>query len=901
MVKKVEAKKLPRKTLFDSIQGDKDKNLYCTRNDLSNEASVEEFFVFRLLKDLGYKDSQIAPKKSISEVAVPLGRKKINYKPDYILLSGGQPRWILDAKATTESLDDWVDQCSSYCLLLNRRLEDKPARFFMLTNGLVTRVYQWDKQAPILELNFEDFQLGNVKYERLQNLLSAKAIAQAKAAQDVEPLDFRFERPPLDRVLRIFSDCHTYIWKADKRSPSSAFWEFVKVMFVKLWADRELRKDETIKALLQSGNKLPKAAILFSVHWIESMEKEIPNPIDEIRFRHLRDSIEEEISRKRKKRVFEKDEPINLRPQTIKEVVRRLEHYDMFGIDEDLNGRLFETFLNATMRGRELGQFFTPRSIVKLMTRLAHLQADREEMSYVIDACCGSGGFLIEALTDMRNKIRNNSSLSLKEKEKLSDQLSNEHLYGIDAGVDPQIARIARTNMYLHGDGGSRIYFADSLDKEILSDETEKREVRLNREELKKAIEDGLAFDIALTNPPFAMRYELTNSGEARILKQYELAKVDHTSGKLRPSLRSSAMFIERYYDLLRPGGILLTIIDDNILAGKDYGFVRDFIRKHFLIRAVISLPGDAFQRSGARVKTSVLYLQKKEYMEDEQPAAFMDFSVNLGVDDLTVRASATDIREAHEKANEEIERIVTDFDKYLKGETGPWLVPPDRMTGRLDAKYCLPLQGRFVKKWKEKGFDVKPLSSFVEERSEEVIPKLNPDKEFWLLCVQYDGECVVSETRKGQDLKYTRMKYVREWDLVFSNIGAVMGSIGLVPRDIDGCVVSSEYTVLRCKSKIDAVYLWIVLRSSELRADLLSTTSGISRHRLKWPKFGEVMVPLVSDEERKQIYQDFVQAKELQKRAQQSRQQILSSINEKLDVESEASKQRFLASKPPR
>jgi len=44
--------------------------------------------------------------------------------------------------------------------------------------------------------------------------------------------------------------------------------------------------------------------------------------------------------------------------------VRRLEHTFLFGIDVDLNGRLFETFLSATMRGKDLGQFFTPRSIV---------------------------------------------------------------------------------------------------------------------------------------------------------------------------------------------------------------------------------------------------------------------------------------------------------------------------------------------------------------------------------------------------------------------------------------------------------------------------------------------------------------------------------------------------------
>lgn len=41
--------------------------------------------------------------------------------------------------------------------------------------------------------------------------------------------------------------------------------------------------------------------------------------------------------------------------------------------------------------------------------------------------------------------------------------MANHCIYGIDAGRDPAIARIARINMYLHGDGGSRVYMADSL------------------------------------------------------------------------------------------------------------------------------------------------------------------------------------------------------------------------------------------------------------------------------------------------------------------------------------------------------------------------------------------------------------------------------------------------------
>lgn len=51
----------------------KAKKAICRKEDLGNEASVEQFFVDRLLKRLGWSDSQIKTKESISELSVNLG------------------------------------------------------------------------------------------------------------------------------------------------------------------------------------------------------------------------------------------------------------------------------------------------------------------------------------------------------------------------------------------------------------------------------------------------------------------------------------------------------------------------------------------------------------------------------------------------------------------------------------------------------------------------------------------------------------------------------------------------------------------------------------------------------------------------------------------------------------
>ena len=246
-------------------------------------------------------------------------------------------------------------------------------------------------------------------------------------------------------------------------SPQAAFLEFAKLLFVKLWENRRLRDDPQLLALISQGEPIRRDLVRFSLCWVAEQEANDPNPVASILFRQLVESLEREIADRRRKRIFQPDERLDLAPGTVKRVVSLLEGYYLFGIDEDLNGRMFEAFLTATMRGQALGQYFTPRSVVKLMTRLARPVAQLGGVERVLDACCGTGGFLIEALTDMRAQVYSNTSLTTTERNQLLEEIENEAIFGIDAGREPPITRIARINMYLHGDGGSRIYMTDGL------------------------------------------------------------------------------------------------------------------------------------------------------------------------------------------------------------------------------------------------------------------------------------------------------------------------------------------------------------------------------------------------------------------------------------------------------
>jgi type I restriction enzyme M protein len=99
-------------------------------------------------------------------------------------------------------------------------------------------------------------------------------------------------------------------------------------------------------------------------------------------------------------RIFEDDEEIRLRPATGREIVKLLERYNLSDTSEDIKGIAFERFLGRTFRG-EIGQFFTPRTIVEFMIRMM----EPREGDIICDPASGSGGFLIRFFELVREQI----------------------------------------------------------------------------------------------------------------------------------------------------------------------------------------------------------------------------------------------------------------------------------------------------------------------------------------------------------------------------------------------------------------------------------------------------------------------------------------------------------------
>ena len=360
-------------------------------------------------------------------------------------------------------------------------------------------------------------------------------------------------------------------------------------------------------------------------------------------------------------KIFDFDETINLKFNTAREIVKLLERYNLSDTSEDIKGIAFERFLGRTFRG-EIGQFFTPRTIVEFMVRMV----DPKEGDIICDPASGSGGFLIRFFEIVRQQILADADRQYQEfkaqveaksnlsKEKKAEMLrkkydeiqetldpkrrgsrlwnlANQYIYGTDA--NDRMARTSKMNMIMHGDGHGGVHHHDGF-------------VNVN------GIFEG-RFDIILTNPPFGANVEesdiilesdITTDEETERLyirefgKLYTEAQARVRAAKGKPiaslfelpkdskgrigKIKTEILFIERCLSLLKPGGRMGIVLPEGIFNNPSLAYVREFCEDRAYIRAVVSLPQETFFSIGASVKASLLFMQKfteKEKAEFEK------------------------------------------------------------------------------------------------------------------------------------------------------------------------------------------------------------------------------------------------------------------------------------------
>lgn len=549
-----------------------------------NEADVEFKFVESFLtKILGYSKNHIKWKPSIK---IPSGRREIVNYPDTVVYGDdGKPLFVLDAKDPTELLEDWYHQIDSYAFTLK-------VKYGVLTNGrqLVVRGYfEGNERRTIFSESLSKIEND---FSDLQKLLSYKKINDSEEFPKLRPINKDYEKKTstIKDYRRTFREIHTKIRSSEKLDPGNSFDEFSKLLFIKIINEKD--KDdsltrEKVKVYEPTNYEELKISSTKNNTQLNAIEKRKMNFINEWFQRKVKEYYPE---------IFNDNELITVSSDTVFNVLETLDkEFTLHDSTEDIKGRAFEEFLPSQLRGKGLGQYFTPRPIVEFMVNLADIKMNET----VLDFSCGSGGFLIKAFEVKKKYIDSLpddviSSLNTT-REDLFEK-AKQQIYGIDA--EPRAVRTAKMNMVLWGDG-KQIVRGNGLDI---------RDYDNNLYPIQDFDEnnpDETGCDVILANPPFG-----SDEKDPEILNRYSLGSKDRTVS----SQKTEILFIERAANLLKPSGKLLIVLPEGIFSNPTSQNIRNLILKEFEIKGIFKLPKHTFAMSGVdTINTVVLYAQKNE------------------------------------------------------------------------------------------------------------------------------------------------------------------------------------------------------------------------------------------------------------------------------------------------
>ncbi len=353
----------------------------------------------------------------------------------------------------------------------------------------------------------------------------------------------------------------------------------------------------------------------------------------------------EQVKRKYKD-VLDKNDVINLDAKSVNYVVGELQNYCLIEAERDAIAVAFETFIGRALKG-EQGQFFTPRNVIKMMTNI--LDPNDEDM--IIDPACGSGGFLIEALRHIWDKLSKEAEEYHWTDNNLMEEKMDVALNKI-RGIDKDyfLAKVARAYMAIIGDGKSGIFCEDSLENpKNWSDKTQQK-IDLGK------------FTVLLTNPPFGSKIPVR--GEDK-LKQFDLSykwKKEKKTGKwektnkLKDKEAPQILFIERCLQLLRDGGRMAIVLPDGVYGNDSLAYIRQWLLEQGRFVAVIDVPIETFMPNTS-TKTSIMIFQKlnKNKIPKDYPI-YMAMAQSCGHD-----------RRGKDTGEDDISKIADDFKKWQK------------------------------------------------------------------------------------------------------------------------------------------------------------------------------------------------------------------------------------------
>lgn len=497
----------------------------------------------RTLENLGWKLKGKDKNVFYEQPRTEAEKKKLGGKrPDYVLYSKDtdKPLIIIEAKKKGSRIDDALQQGIEYA-----RAIDAPLVF--ATDGVFCKAFHtYANRPPILN--------GEEVDEFIREALALRYLTSHEV-NTVSP-KVQYDRKEL---IRIFDEANNMLRGEGLRAGIERFGEFANILFLKL-----ISESEQIKRENGIATKFDPACSWETI-------KSIPFST---RIEYINKTVYDKLNALYNTDIFT---PLQIRDASIlKEIMDKLDPLMLTDVDSDVKGDAFEYFLKAsTATKNDLGEYFTPRHIVKTMVRLVNPQIGEK----VYDPFCGTGGFLIESFRYIHNNMPRNPNT-----ERI---LREETVYGNEI---TNTARITKMNMILAGDGHSNIQMMDSLANPV----------------------EG-KYDIVLANMPYSQKtkyghlYDLPSTNGDSICVQHCMKAINSMSENGRMAL----------------------VVPEGFLFRKDLAKTREYLLENCQLQSIISLPQGVFLPYTG-VKTDIIYATKvnQKIKKSEKRKDFWYFDV---------------------------------------------------------------------------------------------------------------------------------------------------------------------------------------------------------------------------------------------------------------------------------
>lgn len=505
-----------------------------------------------------------------------------------------KPQFLVEAKRISKKLSvKDRDQAITYAKALG-------ILFAVVTNGIEMRCFNTQNGKPITwsgklidKMPTKD-QLGHV----LQILKADHNTTDIVLSEETS-LPYR-PGLALRQLNSLFARIHNSIRKIEK-DEEHAFADFSKLLFLKLLEE---------KADTNSSFNLPYSYRFHELAAKSAREADqVKDAIQRMQDEIVKSTIYGDVLAG----------PIYLKnAKTFKTIVGELSAVSFSDSGHDSKGAAFEYFVRATLKGKKLGQYFTPRSLVKVMAHLVgrekivnHLMGGNAPK--VLDPACGTGGFLVYLMQDGLQQIdekSQNRTINQSTHARLAETLIKKTFYGSDANTG--VAGAAKMNMIIAGDGHTNIRDEDSL--AVNSTNWSSKE---------------MTCDFIFTNPPFG-------TSESESLEEADLAEYPVRSTK------GQHLFLQKMILSTKLGGEICTVIDEGVLNTESARDLRKWISQQCKLLAIVRLKEETFKPNKINVKSSVLYMQKLEKpdLDDEldYKVSFVDLRDHLGTKGLEKR-----------------------------------------------------------------------------------------------------------------------------------------------------------------------------------------------------------------------------------------------------------------------